>query len=515
MFDEQDRREYNGASEQGGERHRGRPSDERGSGSTGNPRMNAGGGGFGGPSPMHPNLFLAMESIVEKLKILGYDQVHRHGNGNSSSSHLFDDEANGENEDTRNLPKSISRSHFVLKPQESIGRNNKVLFDEFIALCQWLFNLIFRERGSIDKQLRIDPFDTPNNRMSTVLMELKGLGFDAPFSAYKVTKQVHGMESVSVLSFLCDAALSAKHFSFAPPEIKNESTVDEAEVDASADIADVLDDDFVRDDILMNDGNMSDDDSRDGGSPHNRSKHFLPNDLKGKDLDSSNLDGTGGLGISGKLDSKYADDESKFGGSLIQGAIRSSIDPLLWSKEVAKVTPQLKLDTKSLGQGGSSKGQWRGHLDQTRLHDKKIRKILSSTQEKMGTVSKVLRENLELIKNKESIMNRLMGPLQETYNEKITALKNLRVSCETYSSDLSSKQNELSAVSDRLDELKVQMNERGSNMTDTGPLVSIKAALKQIKGEIKEMELRMGVVSHALMAAKLNEKSVSGKTSSA
>ena len=43
-------------------------------------------------------------------------------------------------------------------------------------------------------------------------------------------------------------------------------------------------------------------------------------------------------------------------------------------------------------------------------------------------------------------------------------------------------------------------------MTDTSPVVRIKKALQALKREIKEMELRMGVLSHTLMHAKMRQK---------
>ena len=50
------------------------------------------------------------------------------------------------------------------------------------------------------------------------------------------------------------------------------------------------------------------------------------------------------------------------------------------------------------------------------------------------------------------------------------------------------------------------MESRGSSMTDTSPLVRIKKALAKIKKEIMTMELRMGVVGHTLMQAKVRHR---------
>jgi estrogen-related receptor beta like 1 len=46
------------------------------------------------------------------------------------------------------------------------------------------------------------------------------------------------------------------------------------------------------------------------------------------------------------------------------------------------------------------------------------------------------------------------------------------------------------------------MDDKGASMTDTSPLVKIKQALTNLKNEVKELELRIGVVGHSLMQAK-------------
>ena len=57
---------------------------------------------------------------------------------------------------------------------------------------------------------------------------------------------------------------------------------------------------------------------------------------------------------------------------------------------------------------------------------------------------------------------------------------------------------------ERLDELKENFDSRDSGMHDTSPLVRIKAALQQIKAEVHEFDLRLGVVSHSVLAARVS-----------
>lgn len=54
-----------------------------------------------------------------------------------------------------------------------------------------------------------------------------------------------------------------------------------------------------------------------------------------------------------------------------------------------------------------------------------------------------------------------------------------------------------------MDDLKDAFESKDSGMHDTSPLVRIKTALQHIKSEISAFELRIGVVSHSLLAARV------------
>ncbi len=64
--------------------------------------------------------------------------------------------------------------------------------------------------------------------------------------------------------------------------------------------------------------------------------------------------------------------------------------------------------------------------------------------------------------------------------------------------------NELGELSERLDDLKDVLESKDSGVNDTSPMVRIKAALQQIKNEIHGFDLRIGVVSHSLLSARVS-----------
>ena len=62
---------------------------------------------------------------------------------------------------------------------------------------------------------------------------------------------------------------------------------------------------------------------------------------------------------------------------------------------------------------------------------------------------------------------------------------------------------QLADIADDLEAVKAEMDERGSSMTDGTPLVNIRKSLARMKQEVVTMDVRVGVVQHTLLQAKL------------
>jgi intraflagellar transport protein 57 len=65
--------------------------------------------------------------------------------------------------------------------------------------------------------------------------------------------------------------------------------------------------------------------------------------------------------------------------------------------------------------------------------------------------------------------------------------------------------NDLAEITEKLEDLKDSFESKDSGLHDTSPLVKIKAALQQIKAEIHGFDMRIGVVSHSLLAARVQD----------
>merc|ERR1712203_900193 len=66
--------------------------------------------------------------------------------------------------------------------------------------------------------------------------------------------------------------------------------------------------------------------------------------------------------------------------------------------------------------------------------------------------------------------------------------------------------NELKIVVEELEEVKGKMDERSNTVTDTAPIVKMKDAFKRLRADTRQLEVRIGVVSHTLMQAKLRQR---------
>lgn len=204
-------------------------------------------------------------------------------------------------------------------------------------------------------------------------------------------------------------------------------------------------------------------------------------------------------GAEGK--SQEDDDDISAGANL--GVMQSSVDPIAWRAEVERVAPRLKGPAAGLGGVGTgglgAKGEWRGHLDQTKTAEGTISKYLPASKDSLERLSGDLAELLEMVSIREKSINTSMKHLASDYQQSAEKQSELKQQLQSAQSRVTALSNELATVSEALDDIKGQMDERGSSMTDTSPLIRIKASLSSLRGEVKAMDLQLGVVGHAVM----------------
>ena len=64
----------------------------------------------------------------------------------------------------------------------------------------------------------------------------------------------------------------------------------------------------------------------------------------------------------------------------------------------------------------------------------------------------------------------------------------------------------LAQITDDIETIKSEMEEKGSSMTDGSPLVNIRKNLARVKQELLGMDVRIGVLEHTVMQARLRDR---------
>ena len=108
------------------------------------------------------------------------------------------------------------------------------------------------------------------------------------------------------------------------------------------------------------------------------------------------------------------------------------------------------------------------------------------------------------MRSKEKYMNNQFSLLGQEYKEVKLRLEEFDAKSKHTTENVSKLTNDLSEVTERLDEMKESFESKDSGIHDTSPLVRIKSALQQIKSEIHAFDMRIGVVSHSVLVARVS-----------
>ncbi|ORZ39111.1 intra-flagellar transport protein 57-domain-containing protein [Catenaria anguillulae PL171] len=203
------------------------------------------------------------------------------------------------------------------------------------------------------------------------------------------------------------------------------------------------------------------------------------------------------------------------------GAGGASNDPEAWRAEVERVTPRLKVHLKD------DHKQWRVHVSAMGEYRALIANEWgwgegsgststspSTSSQASGVGGKAivtrlltdLDSTLEKLRSRESYVNTQLDALVDAYREVQSRLGALRLEYNTGSEKMGALAQDLQRVGYELDQVKSLMDDLGSGMTDSKPLLNIKSTLQRLKAELKQMEVRRGVLEHQLMSGRIRHK---------
>lgn len=324
--------------------------------------------------------------------------------------------------------------------------NPAVQFKYFTKLVTWLLELVRR-------QADWDEYDDPNTVITTMLVVLKDLGVQVTGIAPAKLKTGSGEAVCQVLAGLLHVVLRQTGFGFQAPTYPEDGMADEAEVDSDAEIQ------SVGEDEMPGDGEEDD-------------LMYQEDEMKKKE---------------------ESDDEQ-------HAVLESNIDPKEWLLEVERVAPKLKIQIPN-----DSK-EWRTHLLQTRGYKQVIETQFPAAKAQLDKLSKELSGALERIKSKEAFINTQFDHRALDYRQQQEELNTVQSSYTELNEVVMNLQIELNNVQDELTVCTTEMEERSSTVTDTAPIVKMKDAFKRLRTDTRQLEVRIGVVSHTLMQAKLRQR---------
>lgn len=356
--------------------------------------------------------FLAMEEILERLKILNYE---------------------------REMPgsfKPLTHTYFAIA-----SGNPTEQFHYFCAVCAWLMQMQ-RIQWRAPSQM-----DDPNSAVSALFSQLQQIGAPTNYPPQKL-KQGYGEHVCSVLKHLLDALpIDFKRATYTEELEYEEAAVDE---DAEVDVDDMADEVGAAD--------VEEDEYFGGGG------------------------GEGGAGENTKLTDSILD---------------TTVDPAAWQVELERVTPMLKMQILS------DPKEWRNRLVNTKTHQQTVASLAPETYAMLDKLSEDMERTLKAVKASEVKLNQQCKDQVDDYQVKQDKLQEVQDEYNSKTEAISSLSNILQQVSDELAATKGRMDERGTSMTDTSPLIKIKSALSRLKDERKEMDVRIGIVTHTLVAKKI------------
>merc|ERR1719265_2244807 len=179
---------------------------------------------------------------------------------------------------------------------------------------------------------------------------------------------------------------------------------------------------------------------------------------------------------------------------------QATVDPKEWQLEVERVAPKLKVVVPD------DPKEWRTHLEQTKGYKGIIEGMFPNTKQQLQKLSTELGTVLERIRSKENFINTQFEYIAGDYREQQEELQRITQQYNELNEVVMNLQNDQKSVTEDLETVKGEMEERSTTVTDTAPVVKLKDAFKQLRQDTRQLEVRIGVVSHTLMQGKLRQR---------
>ncbi|XP_019940952.2 intraflagellar transport protein 57 homolog [Paralichthys olivaceus] len=348
--------------------------------------------------------------------------------------------------------KNLTRHYFVSSPY--LDSNPGEQFYMFTIIAAWLINAAGRPFTEPQE------YDEPNATVSNILAELRAFGVKVDFPPSKL-KSGSGEFVCFVLDRLAEEALRRRGFSFKKPTYPTETTEEESVMEDDAELTLSKVEEMIEEPDDDDEENMM--------------------DLEALKLRTTHTEAE----LSSKPDE----------------ILESTVDAADWNLEVERVLPQLKVTVRT------DNKDWRIHVDQMHQHRDGIKSSLKEAKSYLDKLQEDIGKTLEKVSSREKYINNQLENLIQEYRSAQAKLSEAKEQYQQASGGVTERTRVLAEISEELEKVKQEMEEKGSSMSDGAPVVKIKQSLTKLKQEIVQMDVRIGVVQHTLLQAKLKEKS--------
>ena len=332
----------------------------------------------------------------------------------------------------------------------------------FVSLVSWLLSINNHQVSGWNK------YDNPMTSSQNIINELRKLGIDVDYSPNKLM-QGHGDGVCTVLHALCSMSIGNR-MKFKKPRIMDDNSgfgggeddVDDNDdqFEGNADVAD-----------MINEADAVDDDDID------------------EDYEFAGQVAGGGKGHKNE-------DEM-----LQQEIIHSQISRDEWMLEVERVTGRLKLNKNN-----NDGKEWRFHMDQTKSMHDNVKQTLPDVRYKLEKLADDVSKTLEKISKKETQLTRSFQGMTGDYRAHSENLKDTQENYTKMQKNVAELETELNDVNEKLDRTTGKIDDTGKSFSDNAPLQNIKKAITSVKNDIRNIDIRIGVVSNTLLQLKLKER---------
>ncbi|CAD8202445.1 unnamed protein product [Paramecium pentaurelia] len=313
--------------------------------------------------------------------------------------------------------------------------NSSEQFTQFKTLVKWLFQQNDVQTSDFNK------LDDPVTLSQNIINELKNIGIEVDFPPLKL-KQGFGEYVVYVLLQLATKALQKKKFQYKKAKIEQQSQT-----------------------------RQDDEPVQETGSVSSDSDPEVASDEEPEDVFN---------------EQGFQKDEDKM-------VIESNVNPKEWAKEVERAAQKIKIVIKP------DAGEWRQHFDATKQYSNQIKTILPEARIKLEKMSDELAEILDRITKREYNINENMSDMCNEFKKKNEEYKKIELQYQNYTNAKKEMNDQYKQIQEKFETVQNKLNEHGSVSTDQSPVIRIKASLTKLRLEIKQMDLRIGVLSHTIL----------------